>query len=282
MNLQIKNDFLTATFNAIGAELISLKSDEKEYIWEGNPEFWGKHSPILFPIVGALKEDIYFFEGKEYQLPRHGFAREKAFEVVEKVDDRIVFSLKNDTETLKVYPFYFELKIEYKLVESKLNVQYSIKNNSGDKMYFSIGGHPAFKLPNHFESYSLIFESQEELRFSLLENNLLAEETSVLKTRDNQLPLKYQLFEKDALVFKNQNIKSVTIRENQTDFLKVHVNQFPDLGIWTKDNAPFICIEPWFGHADFVQTNQKLIDKSGIQKIEKEGNFQSAYTIEVF
>ena len=109
MNFQIKNEFLEATFDTAGAELISLKSNEREYIWKMNLDFWNRHSPILFPIIGSLKDDTYFFEGKEYHLPRHGFAREKQFEVVEKSNDKIVFSLKEDIETLKVYPFHFQL-----------------------------------------------------------------------------------------------------------------------------------------------------------------------------
>ncbi len=281
MNFEIKNEFLVATFNTFGSELISLKSDEKEYIWEGNPEFWGKHSPILFPIIGSLKNDTYYFSGKEYHLPRHGFAREKEFQVVERTESSIVFSLKNDVETLKIYPFQFELQIAYQLIDKKLEVHYKVQNNSEDKMYFSIGGHPAFQLSEDFEAYSLIFEASNELQFSLLENNLLSDKTELLRIKNNFLPLNYKLFEKDALVFKNQNIKSITIQKNAIDFLKVHLEEFTDLGIWTKINAPFICIEPWFGHADEVKTNQNFVEKAGIQRLNQSEIFQSKFSIEI-
>jgi galactose mutarotase-like enzyme len=282
MKIQIKNQFLEATFNTLGAELISLKSAEKEYMWEGNPEFWSKHSPILFPIVGGLKEDTYFFDGNEYHLPRHGFARTKEFEILQQAENSIVFLLKSDSETLKVYPFHCELQIEYILFENKLEVHYKVENRSPEKMYFSIGGHPAFALPEHFENYSLLFKTDNELEFTALENNLLLEKTQNLEVENNKLPLNYQLFEKDALVFKNHQIDSITIQENGHNVLKVNFEKFPDLGIWTKINAPFICIEPWFGHADGVNTNQNLEEKAGIQILKEHEVFNSVFTIEIF
>ena len=281
MIIGIKNDYLEAEFSEIGAELISLKSNNKEYIWNGNPEFWGKHSPILFPIVGTLKEDTYYYENKSYQLSRHGFARDKKFQIVKHEDCKIVFSLKEDDETLQYYPFRFELLITYELLYNQLKVEYSVSNNSNSKMYFSIGGHPAFALQNSFEDYSLKFEGKTDLDFSLLENNLLLAQTQKLKTNNNELQLNYKQFEKDALVFKNQNIKAITIKEKDTDIVRINVENFPDLGIWTKNNAPFICIEPWFGHADRLETNQQLVEKEGILFLEKNDTFNAFYTIEI-
>ena len=234
MVIEIKNKNLSATFNALGAELISLKKGDKEYIWEGNPEFWNKHSPVLFPIVGTLKENTYFLEGKAYQLPRHGFAREKEFQIVAHSKSKIVFSLKNDLETFKAYPFQFELQLIYELIDSRLEIHYKVENSSVGKMYFSIGGHPGFLLSRNFEEYSLVFESEKQLEFSLLESQLLTKKTQLLATENNCLSLNYHLFKKDALVFKNQQIKSVTVQENKRDFIKVSFKGFPDLGIWTK------------------------------------------------
>lgn len=281
MKISIKNQYLEAEFSEIGAELISLKSNNKEYIWNGNPEFWGKHSPILFPIVGTLKGDTYYYENKSYQLSRHGFARDKKFQVVKHEDCKIVFSLKEDDETLQDYPFRFELQITYELLYNQLKVEYSVSNNSNSKMYFSIGGHPAFALQNSFKEYSLKFEGKTDLEFSLLENNLLLAQTQKLETNNNELQLNYKQFEKDALVFKNQNIKAITIKEKDTDIVRINVENFPDLGIWTKNNAPFICIEPWFGHADRLETNQQLVEKEGILYLEKNDTFNAFYTIEI-
>lgn len=281
MKISIKNQYLEAEFSEIGAELISLKSNNKEYIWNGNPEFWGKHSPILFPIVGTLKDDTYYYENKSYQLSRHGFARDKKFQLVKHEDCKIVFSLKEDDETLQDYPFRFELQITYELLYNQLKVEYSVSNNSNSKMYFSIGGHPAFALQNSFKDYSLKFEGKTDLEFSLLENNLLLAQTQKLETNNNELQLNYKQFEKDALVFKNQNIKAITIKEKDTDIVRINVENFPDLGIWTKNNAPFICIEPWFGHADLLETNQQLVEKEGILFLEKNDTFNAFYTIEI-
>ena len=282
MIIQIKNKFLEATFNTLGAELISLKSNDREYIWEGISEFWDKQSPVLFPTIGSLKDDTYFLKEKEYHLPRHGFAREKEFQVVEQAENRIIFSLKSDSETEKVYPFSFELLIEYQLVNNKLEVHYKVQNNSGGEMYFSIGGHPGFALPKDFQNYSLLFETDAALQFSLLENHLLADATEILDIENNHFPLTYAFFEKDALVFKNHKIQSVTIQEDGGNYVKVSFEGFPDLGIWTKINAPFICIEPWFGHADEVRTTQNLVEKSGIISLENKQIFQSVYSIEIF
>lgn len=282
MVIQIKNEYLVASFVTRGAELTSLKSNGTEYIWEGNSEFWDKQSPILFPTIGSLKDDTYFFNGQKYHLPRHGFAREKEFQITKHTENSVVFSLKNDSETEKVYPFQFELQIEYLLVKNKLEVHYKVQNTAKEKMYFSIGGHPGFALLNDFTNYSLFFETMAELQFSLLEKHLLAAETQVIETKNKQLPLDYQLFEKDALVFKSHNIQSVTIQESGKNLLKIDFENFPDLGIWTKINAPFICIEPWFGHADEVKTNQKLENKAGIQILEKDQIFNSVYSITIF
>ncbi|WP_396177016.1 aldose 1-epimerase family protein [Flavobacterium sp.] len=282
MNVAIQNDFLKATFSTLGAELISLKSNSREYIWQANPAIWGKHSPVLFPIIGTLKDDTYFHNGQPYHLPRHGFAREKTFEITEHVADKIVFTLKDDTETLKVYPFQFELKIVYVLVQNSLEVRFEVHNTSNCDLYFSLGGHPGFALPNSFENYSLVFEPETNLYFSLLEQNLLCQNTQVLETENNKCPLHYSLFEKDALVFRNHKIQSIAIQENGANYLKVHFEQFPDLGIWTKTNAPFICIEPWFGHADEVSSTQILKDKAGMQTLAQAEVFQSKYSIEIF
>lgn len=282
MKFQIKNEFIEASFDSLGAELISLKSNDKEFIWEGNPAFWDKQSPVLFPTIGSLKDDTYFYEGNEYHLPRHGFAREKQFQVIQQSSGIIIFLLKEDQDSLKVYPFNFELIIEYRLVEKTLEVHFKVINTSQGKMFFSIGGHPGFALSDAFENYSLVFDSDEALNYSLLENHLLSDEKQVLETRENHLPLSYSLFEKDALVFTDHKIRSVLIQENGKDFVKVNFENFPDLGIWTKVNAPFICIEPWFGHADEVKTNQNLEEKAGIIALESHENFKSKYTIEIF
>lgn len=283
MNIQLENEIFSISINTKGAELNSFKNQlvKKEYIWEGNPEFWGKHSPILFPIVGGLKNDFYYYNDKKYNLSRHGFARDFEFDIIEKTDVSVTFSLKENDETLQKYPFQFELQIKYVLTENKLVIIYHIKNNSKAEMPFNIGAHPAFALPKNFTNYSLEFEKQEELITHELENNLFSGTTRTIALDKANLPLNYSLFEKDALVFKTLESKSVKILDNGNPFLKVNYEDFSSLGIWTVKNAPFICIEPWIGFADEASSNGNLFDKKNIQILEENSSFEVSFSIEI-
>ena len=282
MKTTISNSNLTAVINPLGAELISLKNTtNKEYIWEGNPEFWSKHSPVLFPIIGCLKEDKYSYKGNSYSLLRHGFASKMEFNIIEKSTENVVFSVTNNKETLENYPFKFELQISYTLVNSSLKIGYKVINTNDFEMPFSIGAHPAFALPNKFESYTLEFEKSENLICSQLENDLICNETISLPMEENRLPLNHSLFENDALIFKELESKAITITENNVPFLKVKFEGFPSLGIWTKQKAPYICLEPWFGYADTIKNSGELSEKEGIQIIGINEQFQSEYSIEI-
>ena len=280
--ISIKNSTLTAQINTLGAELFSLKNNQnREYIWEANPNYWGKHSPILFPIVGTLKDNFFEHEGQRYTLARHGFARELPFEVVKKEENSVTFSLCATPETLKKYPFDFELQLSYTLIGSALHLGYRVINNANTLMPFSIGGHPAFALPKSFESYKLAFNNSNTLTYNLLENGLLTNETKTIEISNNQLKLQYPLFEKDALVFKQIISKKVTLLEENKPLLEVKFDDFPSLGIWTLANAPFICIEPWFGYSDTASNSGKILEKEGIQLVQSKESFQANYTITV-
>ncbi|MFH6964723.1 aldose 1-epimerase family protein [Flavobacterium plurextorum] len=282
MNTTISNSILKASINHAGAELFSLKNNqEKEYIWEGNPNFWGKHSPILFPIVGTLKNNTYTIDQKEYQLSRHGFARDMEFQLIEKTENSAVFSLESNPETLKKYPFEFELQLIYSLEKTSLNIEYIVINKSDRKMPFSIGAHPAIALPENFENYSFKFEKEELLKFNLLENDLISNKTEVLKTSDNLVRLNYKLFKNDALVFKTLESNSLTILENEKPYIEVDFEDFPSLGIWTKDQAPFVCIEPWFGYSDTAENSGDLYQKEGILLLDADQIFHSKFSIKI-
>ena len=282
MNTTISNSTLKASIKNAGAELFSLKSQDKEFIWEGNPAFWGKHSPVLFPIVGTLKNNTYTVFGQEYQLPRHGFARDMEFLLINKTENSATFSLQSSAETLKKYPFEFELQLIYTLQESTLDIEYKVINRNETKMPFSIGAHPAIALPGDFEIYSLKFEKEEVFQFSLLENDLVSNKTQVLETTENLVPLNYKLFENDALVFKTLESNSLTILENSKPYLKVNFEDFPSLGIWTKEQAPFICIEPWFGYSDTPGNSGDLFEKEGILILDANQTFTSKFSIQIF
>lgn len=282
MNITIKNLNLIAVINPKGAELISIKTKEnKEIIWEGNPEFWGKQSPILFPIVGTLKNNSYHYNEVEYHLFRHGFARDMKFELIKNKDNSATFSIQSSKETLKDYPFEFELQIIYTLDKNSLIIQYKVINKSKTQIPFSIGAHPAFSLPGNFENYSIEFELEESLEYYLLKNNLVSNTTKKLKTKQKQIKLNYELFDNDALIFKSLKSNYLTILENSIPVIKVCFEDFPNLGIWTKKNAPFICIEPWFGYSDTEEISGNIFKKEGIQILEENETFKSKFSIEI-
>jgi len=281
MKTTIANDFLTASILHKGAELCSLKTSDIEYMWEGNPTFWGKHSPILFPIVGTLKNKSYDFENKQYQMFRHGFARDLNFDLIAKSNTEVSFSLKNSESSFLIYPFEFELIVTYILDHKKLIIQYDVRNFSNKTMPFSIGAHPAFSLKNDFNSYTLDFEHDQLLEYHLLEGDLLSDKTEKIELVDKKMHLNYDLFRNDALVFKQLKSKTIAIAEHGNPFLRINFSQFPNLGIWTKKDAPFICLEPWFGFADETTSSGKIIEKNGIILLNKKSEWQAEFDIEI-
>lgn len=281
MEVIIKNANLTAVINPKGAELVSLKTKDREFMWEGDPQFWGKHSPVLFPIVGTLKDNQFQYNNIDYELSRHGFARDMDFEIKEQSRERAIFSLKSSEETLKRYPFLFELQLIYTIEENKLNLEYKVFNMDNKSIPFSIGGHPAFALPLGFNDYSLSFEDDIILEHYLLENDLLSDITETIYLKDKKLRLDYSIFERDALVFKKFNSKSISILEKSVPILKMNIQDFPNLGIWTKTDAPFICIEPWFGYSDTPKNNRNLFEKEAIQILDPNTVFERKFSIEI-
>jgi galactose mutarotase-like enzyme len=280
---KLSNSTLSISINSKGAELISIQNiqTKREYIWEGNPDYWGKHSPILFPIVGTLKNNSYRFNGQNYTLPRHGFARDYEFKVISQEPEKVVFSLQENIATLAVYPFNFELQVGYTLIKNELVVSYLIKNNNQITMPFSIGGHPAFALKNAFTDYSLRFEKEENLTSYSLDNDLISDKTAIVPLQQNLLPLSYALFEKDALVFKSMASKQIQLLENNVPILNFKYCDFPHFGLWTKVGAPFVCLEPWLGYADTIAANGNLMEKEGITLLEANSEKEISYSIEI-
>lgn len=283
MNISLTNEYCSASIFTKGAELNSLKNKitETEHIWEGNPAFWGKHSPVLFPIVGALVDNSYVYQEKKYELSRHGFARDFEFKLVEHTTDFASFVLKENTETLLKYPFHFELQIDYMLVDNKLIISYTVRNNSTEEMPFNLGAHPAFALPKSFTDYSLAFEIDEPLVTHELENNVFSGATRTIPLKNKRLPLDYNLFEKDALVFKTIASNTITLLENSKPILKVDFEDFSSLGIWTVRNAHFVCIEPWIGFADDSTSNGNLFEKTNIQVLQPTSSCSVSFSIEL-
>ena len=281
----LKNKFLTIQINQKGAELTSIfnNKNQTEYLWNANPKFWGKSSPVLFPIVGSLKENIYCFEDKEYSLPRHGFAREREF-IVEKLEENShTFLLVHDQNTLKIYPFKFEFRLIYTLENNTVKVTYSVKNIGENKMYFSVGGHPAFAVPlaefTDYTDYYLEFNKTETFkRWGLTPAGLIEIQPIDFMIDTNRLDLRKELFYDDAIVFKDLESTSVVLKSDKTNHqLKFNFEGFPYLGVWAAKDANFVCIEPWCGIADSANHNQKLTEKEGIIELNSGEIFERTW-----
>jgi galactose mutarotase-like enzyme len=281
MIITISNSQLSATINTLGAELISLVKNNKNYICNINETYWNKTSPILFPIVGRLKNDSYTFNGKTYQLPRHGFARNMEFSFDKKSDSQVVFKLNETDETKAIYPFDFKLLVAYTLIKNELVIEYFVRNQSDEVLPFSIGAHPAFSISDKFENYSLQFNNEDNFETHHLENESFNGKTTLVESKNNAIALNYALFEKDALVFKQLNSDEVILKNKDKSILKVNFDHFPYLGIWTKENAPFLCIEPWCGLADSSNHNGNLVDKEGMIHLPVGEDFLRTMRIEI-
>ncbi|WP_312768174.1 aldose 1-epimerase family protein [Epilithonimonas sp.] len=286
--ITIQNNQLKATFNELGAELTSLINLEtgKEIMWSGNPDFWGGQSPVLFPTVGALKNEQYIFEGKTYELPRHGFARRRTFDMKNSSENEVICELKSDEESLKIYPFEFSLKIKYTLVENKLNVSYQVKNLSEKEMYFSLGAHPGFAIDTEnglkYNDYEIAFSDDEKLGIHPLVDNLISNENQTIELDNKTLPLSYELFSKDALVMTTMKSRELILRNNKNNHKVIFsFSNFPYFGIWAAKNADFVCLEPWQGIADLENHNQELTEKFGILKLERNEEWKAKWAVDI-
>ncbi|MDR3313404.1 MAG: aldose 1-epimerase family protein [Oscillospiraceae bacterium] len=250
MLYHIENEQLFCAVDSLGAQLHSLKgrAGKAEYLWQGNPAVWYGQAPVLFPIVGRLKDDRYQYRGKTYQMPKHGFARKSEFLPVLAERERIVFELKDSEKTRAIYPFAFTLRIEYKLSKNALVATATVANAGEDTMLFSIGAHPGF---NCAMGDVLRFSQPETLRSEwITEESLLAGSSYPVLEDATDLVLHEQLFAKDALILQGVRSAQLTLVRGGEDCVKFDLGAPPVLGVWAKPAAPYVCIEPWFGIND--------------------------------
>jgi galactose mutarotase-like enzyme len=287
----LENETLLINVVAKGAELTRIyhKQNRLDYLWDAKPEVWAKHSPVLFPVVGALKENSFLHEGKSYELSRHGFARESVFEVGAHTGDSISFTLRDDDATKENFPFRFEFTVTYRLTANTVSVTYLVTNpDAASPLLFSVGGHPAFRLPLEeglqYEDYVLLFNKEENSgRWPVSKGGLIEQTPQPLLENTNELPLHKNLFLKDALVLKDLKSDSVRLVTAKSDHgIQFHFPDFPFLGIWAAPGADFLCIEPWCGIADSVQHNQQLEQKEGIIHLPAGKTFNAAWQVSCF
>lgn len=290
MNYTMENEFASVKINSLGAELASfiLKKDGTEYIWQADSAVWARHAPILFPVVGKLKNNQYQIKNQTYSMPQHGFARDLPFELLSLTENSCNYLLRSNRETLAMYPYHFELTVSYRLEKTTLTVSYRVQNKGEDTMHFSIGAHPAFNWPLSPETetrknYVLEFSDQETLNRLVIENGLISPRRIPFLKDASSFPLTAELFTNDALVFQHIKSSKITFLSQEIEkYVEMDITGFPYLGIWAKPaSPPFICLEPWYGLADSIDSDGDLSTKTAIQTLTPNQAFSCVYTITI-
>lgn len=284
----LQSGALRVIISDAGAEIIQIEDilTGRNYLWHGDSAYWGRRSPILFPIVGGLKNKTYKYAGREYPMSQHGFARDREFQMTEHNVDTIWFELKADEESLKVYPFRFRLEIGYRLEGRKITVMWRVANEDKKTMFFSIGGHPAFMCPIDGEGkqtdYYLLFDNKEPLSYGKLSvNGLLKTEGHTLDIGGGCMPITEHMFDEDALVIEGGQAHQVALAgPDKKPYLTVKFDA-PLFGLWSpaKKHAPFVCIEPWYGRCDRESFAGMLADREYGNELRPGKIFETEYTI---
>lgn len=288
MQVILENEELRIEINRFGAELTRIygKKNDTEYLWNADPKYWKRSSPVLFPFVGSLKNKEYRFEGKTYPMGQHGFARDMEFVIDSRSESEAWFSLTSNEETLEKYPFEFVLRVGYQLQEKELKVLWQVENPAQKEMYFSIGGHPAFMCPLKQEGkqsdYYLKFDSAKPLSYGLVnEQGLMMETEEILQTENGIVKITDNMFDRDALVIERRQATAVSLcTPEQKEYLTVRFDA-PLFGVWSPagKGAPFICIEPWYGRCDRASFNGSLEEREYGNTLKARETFKAEYTI---
>ncbi len=280
MMIVISNENLRVEIAEFGAEIRRVTFCGKERFWNGDSQYWTGVSPILFPICSCLPDGKYTFDGKEYNMSKHGFAR-KSMSTVESVSqDKATFLFTDTPETLEKYPWKFELRVTYTLDGNNIKTDYDVKNLSENDMYYSIGAHEAYLCKDGIEEYDIIFENEETLYSYRLDGEWLSDNKVPIIENSKVLPLKEKYFEDDALIFKDVKSRFVTLQNRNTkETVSVEFPGFDYLLLWHVPNAPYMCIEPWAGITSPVGWDYDITKKEGIMKLAPNENKVLSHTI---
>jgi len=279
--IKIKNEALEVSVSTYGAEIMSVKGD-KEYMWEGDPEFWGGHAPVLFPIVGRLKDGKYTHEGKTYEMASHGFASKSEYTVREKKPDSLTLFITDTDETRKSYPFSFDFEVKFSLNGSSLKVEYNVTNKGDVPLYYSTGCHEAYSCPEGVENYELVFPTELDLKTYVPSQRGLIIDGKLVEVAKNckVLPICESFFDDDSLCFKNMGAHSVTLRHK--DGARAITVDFPGFDyfvLWHVPGAKYLCLEPWQGFPDFENGDGEFSHKEGMMKLEAKATGKSEHII---
>lgn len=283
----LSNGVLSAQVAGLGAELKSVKelSTGIEYLWQANPAWWSGSAPILFPIIGGLKKGTYTYKGQTYAMAAHGIVRKKEWALVSSTATSAVFQTGSSEESRKSYPFDFTLRCHVGLEGNRLAVRYEVVNTGGDKMYFSIGSHPAFNIPfagGDLENYYYHFSEPESIERHFFADGLHLNKTAPVFDNSREIFLTRHLFDKLAIILKHPASKTVALRNSRNSKqVRVITEGMPYLGLWAPSGAPFACIEPWYGVPDNENAEGDLTTKEGIIPLESKGVFNTTYKIEI-
>lgn len=287
----LKNDILTVQVKEHGAELSSIRKGATEYLWQADPAFWGRHSPVLFPIVGSVWEKRYRIDGVEYEMGQHGFARDMDFTLIGGNETEVRYRLESTAETLAKYPYPFVLEIAYKLEENKLDVIWDVYNPSQEDIYFQIGAHPAFYYPDYDPQTAdrgyLSFDRCEGLECIRIKEKGCVDAVTKYPLgipQDGKLPLTRETFDEiDTIMLEDSQVGRVALHRNDGSPWLSLTFDAPVVGIWSPPtkNAPFICLEPWYGRCDRAGYEGDYRDKDWMNRLAPGERFSSVYTIEI-
>lgn len=284
--VNLENENLKILISSKGAELQSLfnKKNSTEYLWQGDPAFWSRRAPHLFPIIGGLKEGRFVYDTQTYPMGNHGFARDSEFSIEYPSLKKVTFTLNEKKEN---YPFNYEFQVIYKLKRNQLKITYRVLNRDSKRMFFSVGGHPAFNCPIDKElkytDYFIEFEREEENQLLLIEDDLV-KGIRRIPLQGKKLPLIHTLFQQDALVFDQPLSKKFSLRSDKdSKQVEMSIKNFDLMAFWAKDNpdSHFVCFEPWCGIDDKADTDQQLEHKWKILSLKPKKSFKCSYTITI-
>lgn len=288
--MKLENEFLCVEISEAGAEVTRVydKENAVEILWNADAKYWKRHSPVLFPNVGKTWNNTVLFDGVQYPASQHGFARDTRFSVVTETEDTVAFMMQSTADTKKLYPFEFELCISYRLQGKELEVQWQVKNCDDKKMYFTIGGHPAFAFAEEGEvktDYCLKFPGREKLdymKIDLATGTGIPTPTYPMELKEGYHPLNEEMFEIDTFVFDGGQIEEAWLcRKDGTPYVGVRCKDFPNFGIWSPAGAPFVCLEPWCGRCDNYGFDGDVSTKPGINSLAAGEIFEKKYQIVV-
>lgn len=279
MAFQLSSSRLTATVDPLGAQLTSLKLDGTERLWQGDPSVWNEHAPVLFPIVGRVRDGVYRYQGKEYSIAcPHGFARTSLFSVTEQTASKVTLRLLPDDQTEKQYPFFFVFDVTYELEENVLRMTFRVQNDGANEMYYSFGAHPGFRIPPDdgtcFEDWYLRFAEGETLTEATLDGIFMSGKTRPLPyAKGRDVPLDHEMFANDAFILTGLKNKTVQLRSDKSPHrVTVDCSGFDYLAFWQAySKAEYLCVEPWNGLPSLTGSDEDLTKKLAIRRLAPDG-----------